>query len=582
MVVYRAPVDEYRFLAQHVLAPEYRAMPDAGEADGDTLASIIEALGIFVSERVIPLAVTADTEGCVVADGTVRTPSGYREAYRDLVSGGWGSIHVAEEHGGHGLPLALALACDEVLSSGAMAFSLYTSLRLGVYKVLRTLGSEPLRNDYLARLGSGEWNGTMCLTEPHCGTDLSLLRTAAEARDDGTFRLSGTKIFITGGDHDLTDNIVHLVLARIKGGAPGLAGLGLFVVPKFRNDGRGNWSVPNGVACSRVEHKLGIHASATAELQFEDAHGWMVGDPGAGLAGMFIMMKLARLGTAFQAIGVAEISSQNAVAYASERVQGRDLVGGRKGAVPIVEHPNIRREIVRMRTITSSARTLAFFAAILQERTGSGDRSEAAEAERLLSVLMPVAKAMCSEYGVEVATAAMQTYGGHGYIRDNGIEGMLRDVQILPIYEGTNDIQSLDIVLRRLEEGCPHLSAWLQQQLQALPSSPFAERVRRTLGLIEAATGQLVAQLRSDPFSALQMAREFLWLIGHGVLGVLWLRVLHAVESGEPLPVEAAAKRSEAGFYFSFLHPEVELRAARLAAAGDVQAALQLYPVDTH
>ncbi|RJF99784.1 acyl-CoA dehydrogenase family protein [Noviherbaspirillum saxi] len=577
---YIAPSSDYRFLAGHVLAPEYLQMPGAADADAATLSEIVATLGTFVAERLVPLSVLADEEGCTVADGSVRTPRGYPEVYKELAAAGWASLHVAPEHGGQGLPLAAGLACDEVLSSGSMSFALYASLRLGVYKVIDALGSDVLKSDYLSRIGSGEWNGTMCLTEPQCGTDLSLMRTTASDTGDGTYRISGTKIFITGGDHDLTENIAHLVLARVQGGASGLAGLGLFIVPKFRKNASGAWTVPNGVRCPRVEHKLGIHASATAELLFEDAHGWIVGTPGTGLAGMFIMMKLARLGTSFQAIGVAEIASQKALAYARERVQGRDLVGGRKGSVPIIEHPNIRRELVRMRTLTSSARMLAFFASITQETTASPDPALAVQSERLLSMLMPLSKVVASEYGVEVATAAMQTLGGHGYIRESGVEVLLRDVQILPIYEGTNDVQSLDIVLRRLEEGCPELLAWMRGQVAFLPQGRRAAQVSRTLDLIEGAAVALAGQLKASPFSALEMAREFLWLVGHGVMGVLWLRTLQTIDQGDKLPINAQSKRAEADFYFAFVHPEVDVRAARLNAASEVQDALLAHELD--
>lgn len=577
---YKAPVEEYRFLAGHVLSSEYAAMPGAATADVDTFCSALEALGDFVSEQVVPLAISADDEGCTVVEGGVRTPKGYREIYKELVSGGWASLHVAEEHGGQNLPLALGLACDEVLSSGAMSFALYASLRLGVYKVLEQLGSSELRTDYLTRIGSGEWNATMCLTEPHCGTDLSLLRTNSTLSTDGTYRVSGTKIFITGGDHDLTANIAHLVLARIKGGAPGLAGLGLFVVPKLRKDAGGLWTVPNGVHCPRVENKLGIHASATAELQFEDAHGWLVGEPGAGLAGMFIMMKLARLGTSFQALGVAEIASQRAIAYAKERVQGRDLVSGRKESVPIIQHPNIRREIVRMKTLVSSGRALALLSALMQEAAGSPNAEQAKDAETLLSVLMPIAKVICSEYGVDVATAAMQTHGGHGYIRESGVEGMLRDVQILPIYEGTNDIQSLDIVLRRLADGCPQLLKWLQDDITARAESSAKARVLKTLDAAARTALQLGRNLKDSPFTSLQMAREFLWLLGHCVMGTLWLRTLAVLDSDSDITVPIEAKRAEANFYFAYIHPDADLRVARLSAAKDVELALRAYPID--
>ncbi|MBZ5794543.1 acyl-CoA dehydrogenase family protein [Burkholderia contaminans] len=582
MTTYNAPSSEYRFLSGQVLAQEYARMPGSHEATPETFGQILDALGAFVSDRIVPLAASADAEGCKVVGDAVRTPAGYRETYEALIADGWGSLHAAEEHGGQNLPLTTALACDELLSSGAMAFSLYTSLRLGVYKVIQTLGTEYLKDNYLAKLGSGEWNGTMCLTEPQSGTDLSLLRTTATPADDGTFRLSGTKIFISGGDHDLTDNIVHLVLARVKGGSSGLGGLGLFIVPKLRADADGIWQVANGVCCPRVEDKLGIHASATAELLFDDAQGWIVGESGAGLAGMFIMMKLARLGTAFQAIGVAEIASQHAIAYASERIQGRDLVAGGRGSVAISEHPNVKREIVRMRTLTASARMLAFLAAIMHESSGSADEAIASHAETLVSVLMPLTKAICSEIGVEVATAAMQIYGGHGYIRDSGIERMLRDVQILPIYEGTNDIQALDIVLRRIGDGTNTLMQWLRRQVAELEPSAHMTGVCKTFDLIDTATYELGTALKTTPFASLQMAREYLWLLGHGVMGVLWLRALATLDTTEGLPVDPVAKRAEAAFYFAYVHPDAELRAARLAAAAQIQSALQAYPIQVN
>lgn len=351
MTIYKAPIGEYQFLASHVLAKEFALIANE-DASVETLGTVLESLGNFVNDRLLPLAASADSTGCQVTSDGVKAPAGYREAYQDFIADGWGALHTAVEDGGQGLPMTFGFACDEVLSSGAMAFSLYTAIRLGVYAVIKQIGSDYLKETYLAKIGSGEWNGTMCLTEPQCGTDLSLVRTTATEGEDGTYRLSGAKIFITGGDHDLTSNIVHLVLARVQGGPPGLSGLGLFIVPKRKVNAEGQWVEPNGVVCPRVEEKLGIHASATSELLFDSAQGWIVGKPGEGLAGMFNMMKLARLGTPFQAIGVAEMATQKAIDYACERVQGRDLIDGAKGAIRIADHPNIRREIVRMRTLT--------------------------------------------------------------------------------------------------------------------------------------------------------------------------------------------------------------------------------------
>ncbi|SDI16581.1 hypothetical protein SAMN05216603_12356 [Pseudomonas benzenivorans] len=586
MTTYKAPIGEYQFLASHVLAKEFAFIANE-ESSVETLGTVLESLGSFVNDRLLPLAASADSTGCQVTIDGVKAPAGYRDAYQEFVADGWGGLHTAVEDGGQGLPLSFGFACDEVLSSGAMAFSLYTAIRLGVYAVIKQIGSDYLKETYLAKIGSGEWNGTMCLTEPQCGTDLSLIRTTATESDDGTYRLSGAKIFITGGDHDLTSNIVHLVLARVQGGPAGLAGLGLFIVPKRKPNAAGQWTDPNGVVCPRVEEKLGIHASATSELLFDNAQGWIVGKPGEGLMGMFNMMKLARLGTPFQAIGVAEMATQKAIEYACERLQGRDLIDGAKGAIRIADHPNIRREIVRMRTLTASARMLAFSAALINEQTSADDTAQRMVANVLLPVLMSVSKAVCSEIGVEVATASMQTHGGHGYIKDTGVEALLRDVQILPIYEGTNDVQALDLVLRRLDDGRSQpveaVLGWLRGQVAELkvPAnlSTYTERTLNTLDMLEEAVGLLKADMQSSRFAALQCAREFLWLIGHAVISTLWLRALSALDDAD-LPIDASAKRSEAQFYFSYLLPDAALRIARLKASVEIEGALKAYQVN--
>ncbi|MED7666668.1 acyl-CoA dehydrogenase [Pseudomonas moraviensis subsp. stanleyae] len=586
MTTYKAPVGEYQFLASHVLAKEYATI-GGEEASAETLATVLDTLGQFVAELLVPLAESADKEGCTVTADGVKAPKGYHAVYNSFVEDGWGALHTAIEDGGQGLPLPFGFACDEVLSAGSMSFALYASIRLGVYSVLKSIGSDYLKETYLQKIGNGEWNGTMCLTEPQCGTDLSLIRTTATEGEGGTYRLSGTKIFITGGDHDLTDNIIHLVLARIQGAPAGLGGLGLFIVPKFKVSDDGAWTTRNGVTCPRVEHKLGIHASATAELLFENAQGWIVGAPGTGLMGMFGMMKLARIGTSFQAIGVAEIASQKAIAYALERVQGRDLVGGTKASLPIFEHPNIRREIVRMRMLVSSARMLAFSTSLVNEQTNDGVSVETRmRAQVMLPVLMSASKAICSEVGVDVATAAMQTHGGHGYIRDTGVEVLLRDVQILPIYEGTNDVQSLDLILRRLDDG-RHQAVdatldWLREQISELPDvGSHAHYVEKTLNLlsrIEAVVKMLKTDFARSPYAALQCAREFLWLIGHGVIATLWLRALAALEAKD-LPVDKVVKLAQGQFYFAYQLPDAELRISRLEAAAEIEQALKAYPV---
>jgi acyl-CoA dehydrogenase len=586
MTTYRAPVGEYQFLASHVLAEEFTSI--SGERySSEILATILQRFGRFVEDRLVPLTASADSEGCRMTAEGVRAPSGYHEVYNDYIGDGWGALSTAIEDGGWGLPLPIGFACDELLGSGSLSFALYASIRLSVYSVIKDIGSNFLKENYLHKLGSGEWCGTMCLAERQCGTDLSLIRTTATEANNGVYRLSGTKIFVTGGDHDLTDNIIHLVLARIEGAAPGLAGLGLFVVPKLQQAEDGEWSATNGVSCIQVEDTLGIRASATTELLFENAIGWIVGHPGGGIPSMFSMMKLTRIGTSFQAIGVAEVATQKTIAYALDRVQGRDLTGGKKGPLPIAEHPNVRREIVRMRTLTASARMLAVTAALVNDQTQvEGDVETFMRAQVMLPVLMSISKVINSEIGITVVTAAMQMHGGHGYIRDSGIDVLLRDVQFLPVYESTNDMLALDLVVRRLNDGC-HMAVaamldWLHQQISDLPESGehtrYVERVLDTLNQIDDAAKILNAQLRSSPFSALQCGHDFLWLIGHGVMATLWLRVLSTLNTIN-LPIEPIAKRAEAKFYFSYLLADTDLRISRLKQSGDIEHALETYPI---
>lgn len=388
---FNAPVHEYDFLVRHVLAREIQLLNyDVNLTEDFKL--VLESVGTFVDEQLLPLALSADEQGCTIKGNQAFAPDGYKEVYQNYIQDGWGAIHTSVEDGGQGLPLPLSFACDEVLSSGSMAFALYISIRLGVYEVIKTLGSDYLKQKYLEKIGTGVWNGTMCLTEPQCGTDLSLIKTKAVLNEDGTYRLSGTKIFITGGDHHLTDNIVHLVLARIEGAPTGLAGLGLFIVPKYLSDD-GKIGDSNHVSCARLENKLGIHASATAELVFDQAQGWIVGQPGQGLLGMFSMMKLARIGTSFQALGVAEYTYQKAVDYAQNRIQGRDLINKSKDSIAIIQHPNIRRELLRMQTSISSGRLLAFQTTLLNGLTTASDHPELKKlANAILPIFMAVSK----------------------------------------------------------------------------------------------------------------------------------------------------------------------------------------------
>lgn len=589
MANYRAPVREYQFLASHVLAKEFTSISGM-HSSPDTLATILRRFGKFVQGRIVPILVSADSEGCRMTDLGVQAPSEFSGAYNDYINDGWGGLSTGINDGGLGVPSSFGFACDELLGSGSISFALYASIRLGAYSVIKSLGSDFLKEIYLNKLGSGEWSGTMCFTERQCGTDLSLIQTTATKIDNGVYQLSGRKILITGGDHDLTDNIVHMVLARIEGAAPGLAGLGLFVVPKLQQTDHGEWCATNGVSCTHVENSLGIHASAAAELLFHKANGWIVGNPGGGVPAALSMMMLAHTCSSFQAVGVAEIATQKTIAYTLNRVQGRDLTGGKKGAVPIAEHPNIRRKIVYMRTLTASARMLAFTAALVNDQTKvENDLETYMRAQVILPVLIATSKVICSDIGVTVATAAMEAHGGSGNVQDPGIKLLLRDVQTLSILGGANDMLALDLIVRRLDDGrhkaVMALINWLRQHISDLPESGehtrYVERVLDSLNQVDGVAMVLDAKLRSTPFAALQCAHDFLWLIGYVVIATRWLRVLSSVNAGQQT-IDPIAKRAEAKFFFSYLFIDVSLRVSRLKQSDDIEQALKSYPINNY
>ena len=451
MQTYHAPLADFAFLLRDVFDHDgvVATLPPYADASADTVLAVLEEAAAFAEAVLLPLNRTGDEQGCTFAAGAVRTPDGFREAYAALVAGGWTGIGVAPEQGGAGLPAVVATAFEEMVCSANLAFATYPLLSAGAAAALTAHASADQVDRYVPRLASGEWCGTMCLTEAHAGTDLGLLRTRAEPTGDGAYRISGTKVFITGGEHDLTDQIVHLVLARLPDAPPGTAGISLFVVPRLAPDGS-----RNGVTCGSIEHKMGIRGSATCVLHFEDAAGELVGAPHGGMAQMFTMMNRARLGVGIQGIGVGETAYQTAVAYARERLQGR--APGRShadgaGPDPIIAHPDVRRALLRMRALTEAGRALATWTAVeldvSQHHPDPGRREAAAD---LVALLTPVVKAACTDNGVEAANLAIAVHGGAGYITESGVEQLARDARISQIYEGTNGVQALDLVGRKL------------------------------------------------------------------------------------------------------------------------------------
>jgi alkylation response protein AidB-like acyl-CoA dehydrogenase len=453
MLTYRAPLADFAFLLRDVFDHDgvVATLPPYADAPLETVMAVLAESAAFTEGVLLPLNRSGDEQGCTYRDGAVRTPDGFRDAYAALVAGGWSGIGIAPERGGSGLPAVVQAAFEEMACSANLAFATYPLLSAGAAAALAAHGSADQVERYVPRLASGEWSGTMCLTEAQAGTDLGLLRTRAEPAGDDTYRITGTKVFITGGEHDLTDQIVHLVLARLPDGPPGTAGISLFVVPKLRPaDGGG--TVRNGVTCGSIEHKMGIRGSATCVLHFEDAVGELVGPAHAGMAQMFTMMNRARLGVGIQGVGIGEVAYQSAVAYARERLQGH--APGRPqgdGADPIIAHPDVRRALLRMRALTEAGRALAMWLAVeLDVAHHHPDAGRRQAADDLVALLTPVVKAACTDNGFEAANLAIGVHGGAGYITESGVEQLARDARISQIYEGTNGVQALDLVGRKL------------------------------------------------------------------------------------------------------------------------------------
>lgn len=456
MPTYKAPLREYRFLLREVLELDrYSNLPGFADAPMDVIEQVLEEGAKFCEEVLAPLNKVGDEHGCTRReDGSVETPPGFKQAYDRFVEAGWPSLSSDPEYGGQGLPHIVALAWNEMVASANMAFGMYPGLSHGAYEAIHRHGSEEQKKLYLPKLVSGEWTGTMNLTEPHCGTDLGLLRTKAVPHADGAYRITGQKIFISAGEHDLAANIVHLVLARIEGAPAGTKGISLFIVPKYLVNPDGSLGARNGVVCGKIEEKMGIHGNSTCVLDYDDAVGYLVGQENKGLAAMFTMMNVARLGVGLQGLAQSEAAYQNAVAYAKQRLQGRSITGAKNPdgpADPIVVHPDIRRMLMDAKAFNEGARAFAFWTAIQGDLLlVSPDDKVREKAEDYMGLMTPVIKSYLTDQGYRNATNAQQVFGGHGYIEEHGMSQFVRDARIAMIYEGANGIQALDLVGRKL------------------------------------------------------------------------------------------------------------------------------------
>ena len=580
MPEFNAPLRDMRFVLHEVFdAPSLWArLPALSETvDADTADAILEEAAKVTGQLIAPLSRSGDEEGAQFEAGAVRTPAGFKEAYATYIDGGWVGLAGNPAYGGLGMPKMLAVQFEEMLYGADSSFALYSALTSGACLAIDAHASEELKSTYLPRLYSGEWAGTMCLTEPHSGSDLGLLRTRAEPRADGSYALTGTKIFITGGEQDLTANIVHLVLARLPDAPPGSRGISLFLVPKVLVEADGSLGARNPVHCGSIEHKMGIKASATCVMNFDGAVGYLVGEPNRGLAAMFTMMNYERLSIGIQGIGCAEASYQNAVAYARDRLQGRAPGGAaapEKSADPIIVHADVRRMLMTMKALTEGGRAFSTYVGQqLDLAKFAEDDEERGAAEAMVALLTPIAKAFFTDTGLESCIHGQQVFGGHGYVREWGQEQLVRDARIAQIYEGTNGIQALDLLGRKL---VANRGAGLRQfaaEVRAFVDSPdgvgqpFGDELLDALNRLEAVSDWLLEQAADDPAAVGAAAVDYLHLFGYVAYAYMWARMASVAERRRA-DDEAfyGAKLATAQFYFSRLLPRIHSLEAAIRA----------------
>lgn len=536
MTTYTAPLRDMRFLLHELFdAPGQLAkLPGFEEVDADVLDAVLEECAKLCQDVLHPLNQSGDEEGCTFEDGVVTMPKGFKDAYKKYAEGGWCGLTASPAYGGQGLPETIDYLVAEMVGSANLSLGLYPGLTQGTITALTALGTDEQKDTYLPKLISGEWQGTMCLTESHAGSDLGLLRTKAEPNGDGSFSITGTKIFISSGDHDLTDNIVHLVLARLPDAPAGTRGISMFLVPKVLQNDDGSLGERNKVAAGSIEHKMGMRASVTCVMNFDGAKGWLVGEAHKGLAGMFVMMNKERLFVGGQGISIAELAYQNAAAYAKERLQGRAADGVAfpdKPADPIIVHPDIRNRLMFSRSVVEAARTLALWTNLQADLSHKHpDATARQKADDMVGLMTPIVKAASTDFGSEIANTCLQVFGGHGYIREHGMEQMVRDVRISQIYEGTNSIQAMDLVGRKLGlDGGRLFNGWLSEVEDVLKRSEgrndmaeFAGPLKDSVERLKACTQWLFEDAKNDPNARGAAACDYLRLFSLTAYAWVW------------------------------------------------------------
>ena len=588
MPIYNAPVKDLQFVLHDLLKVSEQDIPGFEDLDRDFTSAVIEEAGKVASEVLAPLNMVGDVEGCVLENGVVRTPKGFKDAFKVMKDGGWTAMDCDPEYGGQGLPYVMHTAAQELMVSANMAFQMYQGLTHGAYSAIHVHGSDAQKQKFLPKMVTCEWTGTMNLTEPHCGTDLGLMRTKAVPQDDGSYKITGQKIFISAGDHDMADNIIHLVLARIPGGPDGIKGVSLFIVPKIIVNDDGSLGDHNGVSVGKIEEKMGIHGNATCIMNYDGAEGYMIGEMHKGMRAMFVMMNEARLGVGLQGYAQAEVAYQNAVAYANDRLQGRAVTGAENPegpADPLIVHPDIRRNLMDQKSFVEGARALTLWGTYLIDRAHKNDD---ADADGLISLLTPVMKGFLTDKGFEYATAAQQVYGGHGYIEESGMSQFARDARIAMIYEGANGVQALDLVGRKLaQDGGKHVMAFFDKvktfikdnEGNATLKADFLDPLKAASKDMQAAGMYFMQNGVKNPNHALAGSYDFMHMMGHVCFGLMWARMgkaaMDALEAGASDKEFYETKIATGRYYMARQLPATAMHLARINTGADTVMALE-------
>lgn len=583
MPAYKAPLREYRFLFRDVLNVEkYANLPGFADASIDTIEQILEEGAKFCEGVLQPLNAVGDHEGCKRhPDGSVTTPTGFKQAYDQLVEAGWPTLACATEFGGQGMPHIVSTAWNEMVSSANMAFGMYPGLSHGAYAAIMEHASQPLKETFLPKMVTGEWTGTMNLTEPHCGTDLGMLRTRAVPQANGSYRISGQKIFISAGEHDLAENIIHLVLARIEGAPAGTKGISLFIVPKVLVNGDGSLGARNGVSCGKIEHKMGIHGNSTCVMNYDDAEGYLIGQENKGLNAMFVMMNFARLGVGLQGLAQSEAAYQNGVIYAKDRIQGRSLTGAKNDdgpADPIIVHPDVRRLLLEAKAFNEAARAFTFWTALYGDLLhNSPDEKTREKASDYLSLMTPVLKAYLTDKGYANATNCQQIYGGHGYIEEWGMSQFVRDARIAMIYEGANGIQGLDLVGRKLGANggraiftfFNEIDEYVLAKESDAKLKPFVEGLKASKTRLQEGTNWLLQNGMANFDNAGAGSHDYLNLLGLTALAYMWCLMAEAAAAKTGSDPFYDHKLATARFFMDRMLPDTAGHLAKLQSGAE-------------